>query len=426
MLKNFKNTNQLTDMSYIYNNCVNLTGPPVCSNSVTNMSHAYCNCTKLTGDPVCGTNVTDMSYAYYGCDNLNSDIHLLSNNITNMTNCFGGRNTSKQLNIYAENNSITLNTCMSTPITGSTINWSYDEEYNCYYDSSAKISIYVTGGSGSTEESSYTVENAGTVYDFVLNSNGYYESTNQGLDNTASVCKVVIKNPGGLVMKVHVINYGENNYDYGIFSEINQTLSLNNVVDSNYFKSYKGLSVQNLVQILDYGVVPENCFIYVKYRKDYSSSVGDDSLQFKIVFVDPTTVEPSYTVEPVSGASYGFALNSNGYYESQNKGYSNSAALCKVTIENSLYQEVIFDCINYAESTYDFGILSKVGVALSTGYNEDSSSSVQKSFSGSQSASVQSVSYGPIASGSVIYVKYKKDSSMNQNNDSLQFKVRFV
>ena len=35
----------------------------------------------------------------------------------------------------------------------------------------------------------------------------------------------------------------------------------------------------------------------------------------------------TYTVSAVSGASYGFALNSSGYYESQNKAISSSAAL---------------------------------------------------------------------------------------------------
>ena len=38
----------------------------------------------------------------------------------------------------------------------------------------------------------------------------------------------------------------------------------------------------------------------------------------------------TYTVNSVSGASYGFKLNDNNYYESQNKAQSNSASLCRV------------------------------------------------------------------------------------------------
>ena len=109
-------------------------------------------------------------------------------------------------------------------------------------------------------------------------------------------------------------------------------------------------------------------------------------------------------------------------YESQNKNIGSSAALCKVTIVNPGGLNVYFDCINYGESSYDYGILSKVGSVLSTSSDSDSSSVVHKTFSGSQSPNIQTVEYGGV--DGVIYVKYKKDGSVNSNNDSLQFTVR--
>jgi hypothetical protein len=130
----------------------------------------------------------------------------------------------------------------------------------------------------------------------------------------------------------------------------------------------------------------------------------------------------SWTVEAVDGAQYGFELNDNGYYESKNKGASNSYAICKVNIVNPTGLNVYFDCINYAESNYDYGLLSKVDTPLDLTYGDDSSDKLQKNFKGNQSASIQTVEYGPVEG--TIYVKFKKDSGQDSNNDSLQFKVR--
>jgi hypothetical protein len=135
--------------------------------------------------------------------------------------------------------------------------------------------------------------------------------------------------------------------------------------------------------------------------------------------------QSTFTVESVTGASHGFALNANGYYESQNKGKDNTAALCKVVINASGDDNLYLDCINYAESRYDYGILSTLDKPLSTSSTADSSN-VFKSFNNLQSPDVQTVDYGVIPAGEhSIYVKYIKDTSQASGNDSLQFKVRF-
>lgn len=131
----------------------------------------------------------------------------------------------------------------------------------------------------------------------------------------------------------------------------------------------------------------------------------------------------SFEVVAISGASYGFALNSNGYYESNNKGVDNSAAVCRVNIHAAKACTVTFKCINYAESNYDFGLLGVIDKELNTGYS-DTSTNVQKSFKGSSKSSVQTYSYTNVAKGNhFIDVKYRKDSSQSSNNDTLQFKV---
>ena len=135
-------------------------------------------------------------------------------------------------------------------------------------------------------------------------------------------------------------------------------------------------------------------------------------------------VERAYTVSDIPDASYGFILNSNGYYESQNKGIDSSYAICRVDFHGT--NKIIFDCINYAESNYDFGILSNVDSTLSLSNSEDSSAVIFKSFKGQQSPDIVSVVYdGGDPQDHFIYVKYRKDGSVNKNYDSLQFKIRF-
>lgn len=136
--------------------------------------------------------------------------------------------------------------------------------------------------------------------------------------------------------------------------------------------------------------------------------------------VDPA----SYTVSDVSGASYNFTLNSNGYYESTNQGHSNSAALCRVTFNLPVSATVNFYVINYAESTYDYGILGNIDQELSTSYSADST--YHWSGSGKQSANEQLVTYSMEAGESFVEAKFRKDSSQDSNNDSLQFRVEIV
>lgn len=132
----------------------------------------------------------------------------------------------------------------------------------------------------------------------------------------------------------------------------------------------------------------------------------------------------NYTVEKPSGATYGFSLNANNYYESNNKGVQPSYAMAKLNFTTDGSYKLYLDCINYAETNYDFGILSEVDKTLQMSYTADSTN-VKRSFKGSSSANVQTVDYGSIVKGShYIYIKFIKDMSTSSNNDSLQFKVR--
>lgn len=147
----------------------------------------------------------------------------------------------------------------------------------------------------------------------------------------------------------------------------------------------------------------------------------NESSEYTVVYVDGYSNIPAYNVVQVnSTAAHQFKLNSNGYYESQCKGIKNGWSLCKV--EFNIAGNYTLQCISYGESSYDFGILSNINHALDAS-NKVDSTNVKKSFKGLSSDSVQSVSYSGVKVGDYIYVKYRKDSTSNKYNDSLQFKV---
>ena len=163
------------------------------------------------------------------------------------------------------------------------------------------------------------------------------------------------------------------------------------------------------------------------YTITVSATIGEDEVTTSFdVIVYETLPEPTYTVEPVDGATYGFALNDSGYYESNNKGVNSSAAVCKLVFNSQGIYNMHLDCINSGESNYDYGTLSNIDTILTTSHSSEYSSNVFKSFKGLSSTEVQTVDYGILESGEhFIYIKFIKDSSSNSGNDTLQFKVRF-
>lgn len=131
----------------------------------------------------------------------------------------------------------------------------------------------------------------------------------------------------------------------------------------------------------------------------------------------------TYTVDQISGASYGFAKNSNGYYESQNKGQDNSYAICRVNLTVTSTCDITFDVINYADGNYDYAIFGNLDSALELSKKADSSA--KKNFKGQQSASVVNVTYSGVTAGNhYIDVKFIKDYFYSENNDSVQFKLQ--
>ena len=154
--------------------------------------------------------------------------------------------------------------------------WADDTDIGCEFS----LSIRFT----STElVSEYTVQTAGG-YPFELVDDDYYCSTNQGKANSFSICRLEFISYTGKIF-IDCIGEGESNYDFGIVSDIDKTLTATNSADtgSNVKKSFKGLGKYNLT--LEYDVEDtEQHFIYLKYRKDGSTNVGKDCMQFRVRF----------------------------------------------------------------------------------------------------------------------------------------------
>ena len=169
---------------------------------------------------------------------------------------------------------------------------------------------------------------------------------------------------------------------------------------------------------------PPGCTRTLKIVPDGTHELSDITLDGTSVKTTATYVDASSnsaSVEPVDGASYGFALNERGYYESQNKGKSNSAAVCKIAITVAEETATSLDIINSGESNYDYGLLGAVDQVLTTTSTADSG--VAWSGKGKSSTDVVNVPFTIPAGTHYIYAKFIKDSSGNQGNDSLQFKV---
>ena len=116
----------------------------------------------------------------------------------------------------------------------------------------------------------------------------------------------------------------------------------------------------------------EGSAITIRCSDSEKPTVTDNGVDVTTQVVQETESGASYTVTNIS-TTYGFELNNNDYYESNNQGHSNSAAVCKVDFHVPVEATITFSVINYAESTYDYGLLSEIDETLSTNASADSS-----------------------------------------------------
>lgn len=151
-----------------------------------------------------------------------------------------------------------------------------------YFEGTKKLSYINT-----TEYMSYKVENPDSgTYMFQQNDDGYYESNNKGVNSSYALAKITFTNTYSVnkTITVSYINYAESNYDYGIFSNLDTTLSSSNTADTtNVALNLKGQSLAD-VKTFTYSIPPGTHYFYIKFRKDGSGHTYNDSIKFNISY----------------------------------------------------------------------------------------------------------------------------------------------
>lgn len=127
----------------------------------------------------------------------------------------------------------------------------------------------------------YSVSNE--VYGFISDTEGIYRNTNQEIDASTSCCKVIITLTEATEVVFDCYQSSENNYDYAVFSHVNEELDPRWDTDrdgsgSVYFSAL-GYSDHFTVT---YTLPAGTCAIYIKYRKDYSMSNEEDTFTFSL------------------------------------------------------------------------------------------------------------------------------------------------
>ena len=137
-----------------------------------------------------------------------------------------------------------------------------------------------------------------------------------------------------------------------------------------------------------------------------------------------TEVKPTWSWNVVTDGTYPFELNSNGYYESTNKGQSSSYSYA--TLNYSGFNELVLECINSGEPSWDYGIISQPDVELSKSYENDGETGspiVFHTFREEHSTNPVQITIPSDGGSHFITIKYKKDGGVDNGNDSFQFKV---
>lgn len=147
---------------------------------------------------------------------------------------------------------------------------------------------------------------SGASYGFNLNqSTGYYVSANTGIDQSAAVCRIDFNLPVRCLVTIQYINYAEATYDFGVFGNIDVALNNNyysagtggaTITDTNYkFACNASSANTSTPQTITYEINSGEHFINIKYSKDDATGSNNDSLQWKILSIEPLESNNYYT-----------------------------------------------------------------------------------------------------------------------------------
>lgn len=153
---------------------------------------------------------------------------------------------------------------------------------------------------GLITEYNVTEKVSNASYGFTLNSStGYYTSTNNGVASSASVCRVNFNLSCTCLITIEYINYAEATYDFGVFGKVDTTLSISGwTASQNSGDTTTDAGLEQLrcntnalnsasSKTLTYEISSGQHYIDIKYGKDQSTDSYNDSLQWKIISIQP-------------------------------------------------------------------------------------------------------------------------------------------
>ena len=122
------------------------------------------------------------------------------------------------------------------------------------------------------------------------------------------------------------INYAEEGYDFGVFGNIDETLSNNyyaagsggaTITDDSYrLACNTSTHNKSTTQTLSYSLTAGDHFIYVKYSKDDASDANNDTLQFKVAITLDEPFTPGtyyeYTISNINADHTILVVSSGG------------------------------------------------------------------------------------------------------------------
>lgn len=154
---------------------------------------------------------------------------------------------------------------------------------------------------------------------------------------------------------------------------------------------------------------------------DVTIKDNNTDITSSLVYVAPSNNTAS--VDSIDGVTYGFSTSGTGYI-STNKGQASSVAMCRLNITATSECVLKLYVINYAEATYDYGIIGKLDTSLSTATGtSDSSNWYWAGSASSMNVNTEQLVEFNISSGShYIDIKYRKDNYTDSNNDALWFR----
>ena len=411
-------TLEMSCYMYMFENCTSLTSAPILP-ATTLAERCYWkmfhDCTSLTTAPeLPATNLTDYCYRemFQNCTSLTSvTIYAMST----ANNSF-----SSWLNNVAPSGTVYNNGFLDLPKnSASGVPSGWTEVVPEIQSITANPDTFTIEFNNETVTCKSTLEVVTTV--------GTFTKTN-------SVTLTVGENTGNTTRTIkETIPYYNSSYDVTIVQSAIQSITAN--PDTFTIKSYKDTvkcnSTLTIATTIGTTVTDTNSATFtVGENTGDTTRTLTETIPYKGSSYQVTIVQTANDVKPViswnvvSTGTYPFELNTNGYYESTNKGHDSSYSYATLNYEG--FDELVLECINSGESNYDYGIISQPDVQLSESTSDDGatgSTKVFKNFKGQSSTNPVQLTIPSDGGSHFITIKFRKDGSSAQGNDSLQFKV---